>query len=141
MTAISIIFLGLIMAISKPIKAIIVEDSGVTILSRIVGDDALPIVKADLTSITYKVFDLTSDDPSVIINSGTPNITTDIFDTLQTDARWTTDATGYNFKHTLPAVAFPDGNARYRVEYKFQPVSAQPLFLLADLSTTNLFGS
>ena len=51
-----------------------------------------------------------------------------IFDTLQTDERWTRDDTGYNFRHALDVsthAAFAEAGRDYLVEYRLTPVFGQ----------------
>jgi hypothetical protein len=46
-----------------------------------------------------------------------------VYDTLQTDARWTKDSTGYNFADAIGQAFFPIGDTEYRVEYLFTPTT------------------
>lgn len=98
------------------------EDTGQIMLGRIRGSDAAYVTQASLTSITCAVVDITTGSEVSVI---TPSIViaTVIFDTLQTGSLWTVDSTGYNFKHAMPATAFPDASHVYKVTYTATPVS------------------
>lgn len=85
------------------------------------------VKQADITSITYTVIDSGGATP----NSGTLTVADVIFDTLQTDSRWTEDATGYNFRHTVPAAGF-DAAGTFQIKYIFTPASGSPFILLLE---------
>src|SRR5262245_22566968 len=95
----------------------IFENSGCTVLSRVLGHNGEPIVRADISTITCKVRDLTSDtavaSPAVTVNSAA-------FNALQTDdPRWDADSEGFNFEHSLPASAFPTEHHDDAIQYTF----------------------
>lgn len=124
------------MAAIDIIKATIWEDSGCQIMARIVGNDAANIVQADITSITLDVYDQSSDTQTVTDEALT--VASVVFDTLQTDARWTVDATGYNFRHTAEAAKFPTGGSRYRLEYNFNPASGENFIMVAEITAKSI---
>jgi hypothetical protein len=109
------------------------ENASVTLLARIIGANAANIVQADISSIKYSVFALDDQDPNSRVAIGghaeaslAPSAV--VFNSLQTDSRWTVDAEGYNFRHTLDTSAhqaFPAADCRYLVEYRLTPVSGQ----------------
>lgn len=113
------------------IKVVWREDGDCTVLARVTARDAtgeatgspgegLFLKQADLTSITYAVYDLDSATPGTPTASGTVTIATSILDTpVMTSVLWTLDPYGYNFLHDIAATAFATGNHRYRAEYKF----------------------
>jgi len=114
----------------------IYEDSGVTLMSRIVGHDAANIAQADVTSATRKVF----------LNGATNSSTTltvasVVFDTLQTDARWTVDSTGYNFADVVDDDVFTAGDGVYTVEYKITPATGADYHWTRRVHTKALQGS
>src|SRR4051812_31859089 len=90
--------------------------TGAAMLARIRGSDGSYVTQAVTSSITCAVSDMTTGSavavitPSVVVASA-------IFDTLQTDSAWSKDSTGYNFKHSLPATAFPTAGHVYLVVY------------------------
>ena len=89
-------------------------------MQRIVGLAGAAIVQADVTSIARSVYDVTDTDGGTLTTGPTVVVvSTSVFDTLQTDARWTKDATGYNFRDTVSAASVPDGDKDYQVEYTF----------------------
>ncbi len=96
------------------------EDGSGSLMARVKGVDGDNIVRADITSITCAVFDA----GGTSVATPTVVVATSVFDTLQTDARWSPDidTTGYNFRHDMPATTFTAGG-RYTVEYKFTPAS------------------
>lgn len=116
------------------------EDGGATFLARVVGNNAANITQATINGITYKVFDLT-EIPGKLITSGTLTVSDVVFDTLQTDSRWTKDSTGYNFRHNMPPSAFPEGNRQYQVEYLFDPTSGEDFLVVFKVSATETFTS
>ena len=98
----------------------VIEDSVAVFLVRIAGVDGVNLTQASLTAVSYAVFDPDGQE----ILSGDLVIADVIFDTLQTgDPRWErccpSDVEGFNFRHVMPATAFPTGGATNRVEYKF----------------------
>lgn len=110
-------------------------------MSRVYGAAATAILQADLSSIALYVYDRTTQEQVGVTLALT--VSAVIFDTLQTDARWTKDATGYNFRTTISgATYFPDGDTSYRVEIIGTPVSGST-FLIAvlDVETLNRMSS
>lgn len=116
------------------------EDSTPTLLARIEidrGGDADPVLQADLSSVTYKVFRKGSETPT---SSGTLVIADVIYDTLQTGTIWTVDTTGYNFLTLLPAAAFPDPGS-YTAEVKFTQTGGAVGYLVFNLTALGILGS
>ena len=116
------------MAKDSPTQATVWEDSGATLMARVVGQDAANVTQASLTSIAYKVFDLDGLTPGTATATGTLVVADTIFDTLQTsDSRWTIDSTGFNFLDVVAGAAanLATGDHRYRIEYVFTPASGQ----------------
>lgn len=119
------------------IKGTVFEDSGASAMARIVDNDGTLILQADFGTITYGVFDMS--DPGASSNSLT--VATVVFDTLQTDSRWTIDTAGYNFRHDIPASDFGSGAKNYRFEYKFAPSSGEAFHVVFEIATKDLLGT
>ena len=97
------------------------EDTDAVFMARITNWAAANITIATVTSITRYIYDETG---GTTIDSGTAvTVATSVFDTLQTDALWSKDSTGYNFKDTIGETAFVTGGSTYRVEYIVKPTS------------------
>lgn len=110
-------------AFVHPITAVVWEKMGATLMARIVGNAGVDIVQADITAIVCKVFDI-DDDEANAAASPTVVVADAIFDNLQTDAIWTKDATGYNFKFPMDDTIFTNADHRYVVEFEFDPSGA-----------------
>ncbi len=122
-----------------PIRGVAIEDGGATLLARIVGNDAANINQASISAITYQVF---TKGATVDRAVGSPlNKTVVIFDALQTDAVWTVDTTGYNFKYAAVPAEFPTGNEVSVFEFKFTPTSGEVFFVLYEIDILGLIGS
>lgn len=93
------------------------------LLARVLAPDGDPAQQADISSIAYSVYDLHPDPDST--QTGTLVVADVIFDALQTDSRWTADATGYNFRWDAPASLFATGGHTYRVEVTLTPASGE----------------
>jgi len=108
-----------------------------TCLARIVGHDATAITRTDVSSIQYSIYLLAADDPdSRTVVAGHDAVAVDkittIFDSLQTDARWTRDDVGYNFRHTIDVTsngAFMLAGRDYLVEYRLTPTTGQVILV------------
>lgn len=120
------------------IKGFVWEDGGATTLARILGLDGDLIVQADVSTITCLVYDITS---AASIITPTVTVASAVFDTLQTDARWSVDTTGFNFSYALPATAFPTGEHDYRIEYKFTPASGAAYFVVYQVHSREVYTS
>jgi hypothetical protein len=81
----------------RPITGCVFASSAFTLLARVVH--GVDITQAAVASITWEVFDASK----ASVSSGSLVVEDVIFDTLQKDARWKKDATGYNFRHDVAA--------------------------------------
>ncbi len=106
----------------------IYEDSGALILSRITGDAGTELTQSDVSSIAYSVYDM--EDRTTATATGTLTVSAVVYDTLQTDSRWDTDATGYNFAWSAPASLFPTGDKIMRVEIAITPASGEVIHIV-----------
>lgn len=74
------------------------------------------MVQADVYTVEYAVY---NDDTREEVLALTDLTVADVvFDTLQTDDRWTTDTDGYNFRHDVSHSLLTDPDVTYRIEYK-----------------------
>jgi hypothetical protein len=104
-----------------------------TFLARVIGANGTPVTPEAIASATYSVYLLDDQEPdarqAVAGHSGvTLSVADVLYASVQTDAIWTRDAIGYNFRHTLDVsthAAFPNAGRRYLVEYQFLPVTGQ----------------
>ena len=106
------------------------EDSTPTVLGRITAPNGTGaatgvdgegnwLKQADISTITCKVFDLSSAAPNTPVAEPTVDKTVAVLDTpVTTNVVWTEDTVGYNFTHQLLNTIFATGEHTYRVEYK-----------------------
>jgi len=111
------------------IKGSAYEDGGCSIMARITGTDGANIVQADVSAITLAVYDPTG---TVITPAPTVVVATSVFNTLQTDSRWTADSTGYNFRYDVAATVMSSPGT-YRYEFKFTPASGATYWVVAEV--------
>jgi len=123
---------------NTPTNTTIYEDTGVTCMSRILGDDAAAITQATTSSIELKTFKNISTTATSTTALTVANV---VFDSYQTDARWSKDSTGYNFRYAVPSSVFDDGDATYRLEFKFTPTSGSDYFVVFQVDTVEVFSS
>ena len=123
---------------NTPTNATIYEDTGITCMSRILGDDASAITQATTSAITVAVFKNTS---TVATYTASLTVADVVFNSLQTDSRWNKDSTGYNWRYDVIASVFDDGDATYRLEFKFTPTSGSQYFVIFEIDTVEVFTS
>ena len=120
------------------------EDSAVSLMARVAGNDGTYITQSDIGSIALSVFDISGDEPVAVtgFNGKALTVAEIVFDSLQNGSRWARDATGYNFRHLLPAEAVPNAG-NYRVEYVFTPTAgpSQSFPVVFDLVARKLHSS
>lgn len=114
------------------------EDTPLVIMARVRDATATNITQAGIDSIAIYVFDGSGTQVSTTI---APTVASTVFDTLQTDARWTKDSTGYNFRYTIAAAYFPTGDVNYRVEVIFTPATGEPFPLVVVAKAKRLLSS
>ena len=111
------------MAVSNVVQRMhqfsVLEDGNVSLMFRVLGDDAAPITQATIASITFAAYDLDATTPTSAVSTATLTVSAVVFDTYQSDDRWTADAVGYNFRHDIGAAVFVTGGHTYQTEYKF----------------------
>ena len=115
-----------------------IEDTPAVLMARVMGVDNAAVTTSTISTITCNVYDETGTAPDTAVVSPAQVVATVVKDTLQTDARWTEDSTGYNFISTIAATGFPTGNHRYRVEFKFTDTSANVFWVIFEGPATAL---
>lgn len=131
------------MAHDIDIRATAFQDSSKTLLARVVGADAAAVKQADIASIEYTIYALASTGLRGDAVEGHEavelTVADTIYDTLQTDDRWTKDTTGYNFAHELDVsehAAFPTAGVEYLVEVTLTPTTGQILIVRYRIAAT-----
>tara|TARA_R110002073_G_scaffold173721_1_gene330826 strand:- start:1725 stop:2102 length:378 start_codon:yes stop_codon:yes gene_type:complete len=123
---------------NTPTRSTIYEDTGVTCMARIVGADSTAITQSTTSAITLAVFKNSS---TVATYTASLTVADVVFNALQTDGRWTKDSTGYNFRYSAIASIFDDGDATFRLEFKFTPTSGSQYFVVYEIDTVEIFTS
>jgi hypothetical protein len=120
------------MALAADTHSTVFKNGTSTNMARVVGADGTNVAQADITSGVYSIYLLDDQDAdsrtAVTGHAAVALVVADvIFDTLQDDALWTIDSTGYNFRHT-PIIssneAFAVAGRNYLVEYTLTPAAA-----------------
>ena len=125
------------MGYASDIYGVVFKNGSATLLARVVGGDDTPVQQADIDSAEYSVYLLDEDDPdAATVVTGHDGVSIDvsslIFDTLQTDSVWDVDETGYNFKHVLDVSAeeaFTEAGRSYRIVLELTPTSGQVILV------------
>jgi hypothetical protein len=100
------------------------EGTGLLVLARVVGQDGEPVTPGTVASVTCQVWEEAT---GALVLALTPAPGDVILDALVAgDPRWAADGVGYNFRHALPAAAFPEGGRAYRAGYLLTPVAGEP---------------
>lgn len=112
------------------------EDTGLTIMARVLGNAGTAITQASLTSIKMDVYDIDDEDAPVAIGTqDTLTISSVVFDELvDDDPRWINSggsAEGYNFLHTIAATRFANSGV-VRIEYLFDPAAGENFLIVAE---------
>ena len=115
------------------VHGIVFKNGTATMLARVVGADAANVTQSDISTGTYSIYLLNDQDAdsrtAVTGHTDAALVVADvIFDTLQTDAIWTKDSTGYNFKHEIVISsneAFAIAGREYLVEVSLTPTSGE----------------
>ena len=95
------------------ITGIVYEDSTFSVMSRFTVDGA-NATQSDCSSITMKAWDV--DDYDTPVLDATLTVSAVVYDTLQTDGRWSVDATGYNFRYDVADTVCTTAGTQYRFE-------------------------
>lgn len=110
------------------------EDTAHTFMARIRGNAYSLITQATTSTITCAIYDRASATPGTAVATPTVTVSSAIFDTLQTDGRWTVDTSsapgsdgsaGYNFLFQVAGSAFSGPSRVYDVEFRITPTSGE----------------
>jgi hypothetical protein len=119
---------------ARNVQGVINTNGTATCMARVVGWSNEAITQADIASAAYTVYLVSATDPNVwtVVDNHDAEVLTVasiVYDTLQTATPWTVDATGYNFRHTVPiaSAAFATPARSYVVQYTLTPTTGQPI--------------
>jgi hypothetical protein len=109
----------------------IYQGGQVVLLARLEDDDATLLLRAEISSVTFKVYDKA--DPKNVILTTTPTVSSVVNDTTAVTNGWTLDSAanpdprsglyGWNLRYKTPITFFPLGKRTYVVECKVVEVS------------------
>lgn len=122
-------------------RANVWEDQSVVLMARVYNTAGDLIQQSGLSSIAYEVWNMHTPPVPVSTASGTLTISSVVYNTLQTDAEWTKDSTGFNFRGTIPASCFTTPDRTYRIEIEFTPTSGDPFFAVYEIYVAPILGS
>ena len=125
------------MAEARNIEGNAFKNGSATLMARVVGANGANILSSEIATVRYAIYLLDDQDPDRRMTiAGHDNVVLTVgavvFDSLQTDALWTVDAVGYNFRHILDvstAPAFSFAGRRYLVEYRLTPTAGQVIIV------------
>jgi hypothetical protein len=138
------------------VTGVVVANSGVSLLARILGNGGRPITQASLASVAIQVTDTVTGTGVLLSES----VAATVFDSLvQNDPRWTKDtaaypgpdgAWGYNFLATIPAANSFGGTSldgtgatvmnRMQADCIVTPVSGQPFRVVFQWEPIRVYG-
>lgn len=107
-------------------------------MARIQGADTSYITQATTSAITVAVFKNAN---AVATYTASLTVADVVYDSLQTDARWSKDSTGYNWRFPVVASVFDAGDATYRLEFKFTPTTGSQYWVIYEIDTVEVFTS
>lgn len=105
----------------------IVEGTSPKVMERIVDAAGDAVLKASLSSVKRRIFDITDGlaEAEEIGSEETLTINSIWFDTFQTDAGWTGSLGGYNCAHVIPAASLAGGGVGVRKRYQIEVMAYQ----------------
>lgn len=123
------------MAGARDVQGTVFQNATATFLARVEDSVGSQIGQADVGSVEYTIsevaLDVGASQSSVVGHERVALAKADvIFNTLQTDASWTVDSIGYNFRHEIDVSqyeAFLDVGKTYQVRYQITPVTGQKI--------------
>lgn len=95
------------------ITGVVYEDSTFALMARFEVDGS-NATQSDCSSITMKAWD--TNDLTTTVLSTSLTVSSVVFDTLQTDGRWSVDTTGYNFRYDVADTVCTTAGSRYLFE-------------------------
>jgi hypothetical protein len=121
---------------TQPVYAIVTQSNPTSFLARVQDQSGNLITQASATAITVTVWNV---ETSTQTDTFSPSVSSTIYNTLQTDGRWTTDSIGYNLAINLDSSAFNAGNCRFQVQVAITPQSGSVYRLIAVVETRGIF--
>lgn len=113
-----------------------IQSSTGVCMKRVLTQAGTVLLPTDVTSLSASVYNADTGQLSATLAGGA----TTIYGSLQTDARWTEDTTGYNVAIVVPGTAWPSAGD-YRVELVIVPVVGTQFKLLWDVQVQKTYGA
>ena len=114
---------------AKEIYGTVFSNCTATFLARIVDESGIPLTISDIHSVKYTIFLLDDQNPvarTAVVGHEqiTLQVSSVMFNTLQTNNIWSIDTAGYNFRHapdTDNSESFPIPHRNYLIIYQIVP--------------------
>lgn len=117
------------------------EQTDAPVMARVYKNGTL-ITQAGISTIavTVKRYNKATGGVTETLSDQSVSVSSAVYDTLQTDAKWDQDSIGYNFAYVVPQAAFP-GPDSYAIVLTFTPTSGNPFRLAIRYNAISLQGA
>ncbi len=109
------------------------EIASAILMARIVDRTGESVRQVDVVAIHYSIYEVDQNRPGEMTvvdehEAVSLDVAEVISNFLETDARWTADRVGYNFRHEIsfnPSELLPKAGAKYQICYELTPPVGQ----------------
>jgi len=114
------------------------EGDDIWVRGRPVTEDGTALFRADIQTIDYRAYDLSSATPSAEIHSEALPVDQLMSTALQVTQAWRRDTVGFTFQHQASGAQFMEGGRIYRLEYVFGLVAGGSVKHALEVATSGL---
>lgn len=112
----------------------IIPGESIPLLCRLKDTSGSYATQSTFSGIVLDIYDV--DDPdNLVVPQVTLVVASTVYNTLQTDSRWTVDNTGYNFAYATLSTHTPRPDTQYRLKFTCTQTDGRQLKFVFEIPT------